>query len=63
VSVPGSGADDERSRRLLLGAVVMYNGSHALHGLRRHPDAVRQREFEGLQQWVDTVRETAVAHA
>jgi FMN-dependent oxidoreductase (nitrilotriacetate monooxygenase family) len=40
-------------RRLLLGAVVMYNGSHALHGLWRHPSAEVQRNFEGVAQWVE----------
>lgn len=40
-------------KRLLLGAGVMYNGSHGFHGLWRHPKAARQRQFEGLEQWVE----------
>jgi FMN-dependent oxidoreductase (nitrilotriacetate monooxygenase family) len=43
-------------KRLLLGAVVMYNGSHGFHGLWRHPNAARQRQFEGLEQWVELGR-------
>lgn len=49
-------ATPTRDRRLLLGAVVMYNGSHALHGLWRHPDAERQRNFEGFADWLDLAR-------
>jgi long-chain alkane monooxygenase len=45
--------NQEEHDRFLLGAVVMYNGSHALHGLWRHPEADRQRDFMGLQPWVE----------
>jgi long-chain alkane monooxygenase len=45
--------DPEERRRLLLGAVVMYNGSHALHGLWRHPEADRQRDFMDVGQWIE----------
>ncbi|HEY5334271.1 MAG TPA: LLM class flavin-dependent oxidoreductase, partial [Solirubrobacterales bacterium] len=45
--------DPEERRRLLLGAVVMYNGSHALHGLWRHQEADRHRDFMDLRQWVE----------
>jgi long-chain alkane monooxygenase len=40
-------------KRMLLGAVVMYNGSHALHGLWRHPDAADHREFMDVKQWIE----------
>lgn len=43
-------------KRLILGAVAMYNGSHAFHGVWRHPDAAKQREFETLPSWVELAK-------
>jgi len=43
-------------RRMLLGAVVMYNGSHALHGLWRHPEATDHRDFVDVKQWIELAR-------
>lgn len=43
-------------KRLILGAVVMNNGSHAFHGVWRHPDAALQREYETLPAWVDLAK-------
>jgi long-chain alkane monooxygenase len=44
---------EEGRRRMLLGAVVMYNGSHALHGLWRHPEAGDHRDFMDVKQWIE----------
>jgi long-chain alkane monooxygenase len=46
----------EREHRFLLGAVTMFNGSHAVHGIWRHPDFHRQREFERLNHWLELAR-------
>ena len=46
----------ERERRFLLGAVTMFNGSHAVHGIWRHPDFHRHREFERLDHWLELAR-------
>lgn len=49
-------------RRLILGAVVMNNGSHALHGLWRLPEAQKQREFERLDHWIDFAQSLERGH-
>jgi len=44
------------NRRFLLSAVTMFNGSHAVHGMWRHPQAVRQRAFERFDHWLELAR-------
>jgi FMN-dependent oxidoreductase (nitrilotriacetate monooxygenase family) len=46
----------ESERRFLLGAVTMFNGSHAVHGIWRHPAFDRQRQFERIDHWLELAR-------